>query len=69
VIYATAKDNRFGFPKAEVKARYDVIGAQQFDTGGEGAVRVCLCAEELEIETLRTTQARRWRMPHESPMP
>jgi competence protein ComEC len=38
VVFATGKDNRFHFPKPQIVARYQQIGAKLYDTAKQGAI-------------------------------
>ena len=37
-VFAAARDNRYGFPHAEVQLRYKLLGATSYVTGVQGAV-------------------------------
>lgn len=65
VIHASGFQDRFGFPRAPVVARYAAAGAQQIDTGSAGAVRVYMDAQSgrWQVEALRVLIPRRWREP------
>lgn len=65
VIFAAGHDNRFGFPRPEVVARYRALGARVHATGEEGAVQVRLHARggPPEVVSWRRRQPRHWRSP------
>lgn len=39
-LYAVDRDNRWGFPKSDIQARWQAVGASRWDTGVDGAVAV-----------------------------
>lgn len=45
VLYAVGHDNRWGFPKPDVMARWQAIGASRWDTAVDGAVQLDFPAE------------------------
>jgi competence protein ComEC len=65
VAVATAGlGNRFGFPKAEIRERYEAAGARFWPTGDCGALRLTLHADgRLEARSARRERAAPWRWP------
>ena len=61
VVYTQARGNRWGFPRAEVVARYDAIAARQFRNDRDGAVSLVSTPEGLVVTTLRNPVRRIWR--------
>jgi competence protein ComEC len=56
--------NRFGFPKAEIRRRYEAAGARFWSTGECGALRLTLHADgRLEAGSARLERAAAWRWP------
>jgi competence protein ComEC len=65
VAVATAGlGNRFGFPKAEIRQRYEAAGARFWSTGDCGALQLTLHADgRLEARSARRDRASTWRWP------
>jgi competence protein ComEC len=61
VVYTQARGNRWGFPRAEVVARYDAIAARQFRNDRDGAISLVSSPEGLAVTTLRKSPRRIWR--------
>ncbi len=60
-LFATGYRNRFGFPKADVTARYRDAGAILFDTAVDGAVRMRLeSGRPIRVDSYRVQAARYW---------
>jgi beta-lactamase superfamily II metal-dependent hydrolase len=56
--------NRFGFPRAEIRQRYEAAGTRFWSTGGCGALRLTLHADgRLEAGSARIERAAAWRWP------
>jgi competence protein ComEC len=56
--------NRFGFPKAEIRRRYEAAGARFWSTGECGALRLTLHADgRLEARSAKSERAAAWRWP------
>lgn len=61
VLFATGYRNRFGFPKADVVARYRAAGAQGMDSATAGAIDVRIeTGRELRLVGWRQRRARLW---------
>ncbi len=67
VIHAAGWRSHFGHPRPEVVARYEAVGAQQYVTGVEGALRVSLPtpAAVPGVEGWRRRVAAWWNAPPE----
>lgn len=63
VVYAMGLHNRFGFPAAEVVARYDGVGAASAQTARDGALRWASATSALSAQ--RVQQRRVWQRPRE----
>jgi len=65
VAIATASlGNRFDFPRAEIRERYESAGVQFWSTGDCGALRVLLGADgSLHADSARRLRNRIWRWP------
>ena len=61
-IVSAAHDNRWGFPKADVVARWQLAGAEVLNTASSGAIRTRLCAHDDVSEPVRhrLRQSRIW---------
>jgi competence protein ComEC len=59
VLFATGYRNRFGFPKADVVARYAAIGSRRVDTASDGAISVRIDAGQAVRVRCRRRQHRR----------
>lgn len=66
VLYPVGYRNRYGFPRAEVRARYAAAGARALDTAQDGAIRFRLGAGAIRPQALRQTGRRLW---HRAPDP
>lgn len=61
VVYTQSRGNRWGFPRAEVVARYEAIAARQFRNDRDGAISLVSSPEGLLVTTLRKPVRRIWR--------
>ena len=59
-VVSTGHGNRFGHPRPRVLARWEAAGARVHDTAREGAVRLRLGADGLEVEARRRAHPRFW---------
>nr|WP_176704638.1 DNA internalization-related competence protein ComEC/Rec2 [Candidatus Magnetococcus massalia]CRH08241.1 DNA internalization-related competence protein ComEC/Rec2 [Candidatus Magnetococcus massalia]CRH08309.1 DNA internalization-related competence protein ComEC/Rec2, channel for DNA uptake in competent cells [Candidatus Magnetococcus massalia] len=50
VLFAAGHDNRYGFPKPEVRARWQAAGAQTLVTGEQGSMRFCVTRQGIRQE-------------------
>ncbi len=66
VLYPVGYRNRYGFPRAEVRARYAAAGAQALDTARGGAIRFRLGAGTVRPQAMRQHGRRLW---HRAPEP
>jgi competence protein ComEC len=62
-IVSAAHANRWGFPRAEVRERWERGGAAVLVTGDAGAVTVDLAPDGLAISTQRELRHRYWHAP------
>lgn len=64
-IFATGYGNRFGFPRPEVRQRWQRAGARWYDTAEHGAVEVIIAADGTPSGVVAARQAERalWRLP------
>ena len=60
VLIPAAIPNRFGFPHAEVLARYVQHNIQYFVTGKQGALTVSLLADKVNVESYRQSHGHYW---------
>lgn len=60
-IVSAAHANRWGFPRPEVRQRWEAIGARMIVTGDSGAVGFRLGAEPVRMVTERSLSRRYWR--------
>ena len=61
VLFPTGKDNRFGFPRAPVIARYAQLGSHLLNTAETGAIIFDLSSEKIALPiTWRKKQTRFW---------
>ena len=63
VLFPAGYRNRYRFPNQDIVARYTQIGAETYDTGTGGAIRVrlgTLAGESPEISLYRDTQQHYW---------
>lgn len=51
VVFCVGRHNRFGFPRKEVVARYEALGARCYRTDLDGAVTFHSNGEEVSVET------------------
>jgi competence protein ComEC len=63
VLYSVGHRNRWGFPRAEVVARYRAVGARQWQTGRDGALTVRFDAGRPPQVSGRRAAPRVWREP------
>jgi competence protein ComEC len=63
VLFATGYRNRFGFPKADVVARYTAAGARHADTASAGAISVRIIAgKAIHVEGWRQQHRHLWQV-------
>jgi competence protein ComEC len=67
-IVSAGHDNRWGFPRPEVRARWEARGAVMVVTGDTGAIRLSLGPEPLVLQTARGARKRYWE-PERVPVP
>jgi competence protein ComEC len=53
VVFCVGKGNRFGFPNAEVVARYQALGARCYRTDLDGAITFHSDGHEVNVETFK----------------
>jgi competence protein ComEC len=63
VLFSAGHRNRWGFPRAEVVARYRAVGARQWQTGRDGALTVRFEAGRPPQVSGQRAAARSWRDP------
>lgn len=63
VLHSAGYRNRWGFPRAEVMARYEALGAQQWVTGRDGALTVLLQPGRPPAVSAARATRRSWREP------
>jgi competence protein ComEC len=58
VLYATGWQNRWGFPRPKVVARWSERGSQGWNTASDGALRVAVPAtpDQIRVSTYRRRQ-------------
>jgi competence protein ComEC len=61
VVYTLARNNRWGFPKAAVSARYDALKSRQYRSDRDGAVSMTSSTQGLMIKTTGSPVKRIWR--------
>ncbi len=61
VVYTLARNNRWGFPKTAVSARYDALRSRQYRTDRDGAVSMISSTEGLMVKTTGSPARRIWR--------
>jgi competence protein ComEC len=62
-LFATGYRNRFGFPKADVVARYTAAGARHADTASAGAISVRIIAgKAIHVEGWRQQHRHLWQV-------
>jgi competence protein ComEC len=52
-VASVGRDNRYGFPRAEVVERYRDLGAETYRTDVDGAVEVAVSGRELQVRTAK----------------
>jgi competence protein ComEC len=63
-LYGIGHRNRFDFPRPEVVARYDAVGAERLDSAADGHVRLRVDAQGVRVvERARTARRRFWHEP------
>jgi competence protein ComEC len=62
-IVSAGYANRWGFPRPEVRERWQRSGAEVIGTGGAGAISVVLAPDRVAVEAERDTRHRYWRAP------
>ncbi|MFB2660110.1 DNA internalization-related competence protein ComEC/Rec2 [Shewanella mangrovisoli] len=60
VLFPAGLNNRYGFPKPDVVARYQARNIHYFTTGREGQISVSFAAGRLEVKTYRRDLAPFW---------
>lgn len=60
VLFPAGLNNRYGFPKPDVVARYQARNIEYFTTGREGQISVSFAAGRLEVKTYRRDLAPFW---------
>ena len=61
VLFSVGYRNKFGFPKAEVLARYDELGVRRFNTAKHGAISVIFADTKiLKLESFRSQHSMFW---------
>jgi competence protein ComEC len=62
-VVSAAWRNRWGFPKADVVARWQATGAQVLNTATSGTIGIVLCSDgsEMSVVEWRQEQRRMWR--------
>nr|WP_255682040.1 DNA internalization-related competence protein ComEC/Rec2 [Luteimonas sp. BDR2-5] len=60
VLVSAGHDNRFGHPQAGVVDRWRRAGASVADTAGQGALRIRLVPDGIEVQGRRERQRRLW---------
>jgi competence protein ComEC len=60
-IVSAGHENRWGFPRPEVRARWESVGADIVVTGQSGAVHASLGGDVLEVAIERASRRRYWR--------
>ena len=68
VIYTTGYRNRFNFPRPEVVARYNEIGAQSLDTARHGAIELHFDPQQFTAQSWRERARRYWNLRSEPRM-
>jgi competence protein ComEC len=61
VVFTLSRNNRWGFPKVVVTSRYDRLGARQYRTDRDGAVRFTSSMEGLMVMNAGSPPRRIWR--------
>ena len=59
-VFTAGYRNRFGHPKAEVVERYRVIGSELLRSDRDGAIKLTMSANTLQVESYRKTHRRYW---------
>ena len=59
-IFTAGYRNRFGHPKAEVVERYRAIGSELLRSDRDGAIKLTMSANTLQVESYRKTHRRYW---------
>ena len=59
-VFTAGYRNKFGHPKAEVVARYRIVGSELLYSAEDGAIVVDMDAENFTVERYRKTHARYW---------
>jgi competence protein ComEC len=61
VVFTLARNNRWGFPKAAVSARYDALKSRQYRSDRDGAVIMTSSTDGLLVKTTGSPARRIWR--------
>jgi competence protein ComEC len=61
VVFTLARNNRWGFPRAEVISRYDTLQVRQYRSDRDGAVSMTSSIDGLKVKTVRRPTRRIWR--------
>ncbi|HJW45156.1 MAG TPA: DNA internalization-related competence protein ComEC/Rec2, partial [Lysobacter sp.] len=59
-VISSGFGNRFGHPRPEVVERWQGAGARVHDTAGDGALRIRIQEDGVEVEARRRTHPRLW---------
>ena len=54
VFHSAGVNNRFGFPTAEVRKRFDDFNIKQYSTNKAGMIKVEFSPENTEVKVLET---------------
>ncbi|MFA7632064.1 MAG: DNA internalization-related competence protein ComEC/Rec2 [Thiohalomonadaceae bacterium] len=63
VIFSTGYRNRWSFPHPLVQGRYHAIGAVSYNTAMQGAIKVYLGKDDVQLESWRERARRYWFSP------
>jgi competence protein ComEC len=61
VVFTLARNNRWGFPKTAVTARYDALKSRQYRSDRDGAVSMTSSIDGLSVKTTGNPPRRIWR--------
>ena len=61
VVFTVARNNRWGFPKTAVTARYDALKSRQYRSDRDGAVSMTSSIDGLSVKTTGNPPRRIWR--------
>jgi beta-lactamase superfamily II metal-dependent hydrolase len=60
VLFPVGNRNRHQHPHARVRARYELVGARQYDSPAAGALEARLGVRGVEIDAYRERARRYW---------